>query len=164
MRNKKTRRLAVGGLMAALIAALTAYVRISIPGGYLNPGDAAVAMAGVLLGPYAAIPAAVGSGLADLLGYPQYAIFTFIIKGCMGLIVGWGCKSGKLNLKSLLSLLAADVALVGGYFLTDLLLGDIGMAVEDLPWNALQAAILLVAGIACLVTGLKRVMQKIGEA
>ena len=50
MKNKKTRRLAVGGLMAALIAALTAYVRISIPGGYLNPGDAAVAMAGVLLG------------------------------------------------------------------------------------------------------------------
>ena len=82
----------------------------------------------------------------------------------MGLIVGWGCKSGKLNLKSLLSLLAADVVLVGGYFLTDLLLGDIGMAVADLPWNALQAAILLVAGIACLVTGLKRVMQKIGEA
>ena len=82
----------------------------------------------------------------------------------MGLIVGWGCTSGRLNLKSLLSLLAADVALVGGYFLTDLLLGDIGMAVADLPWNALQAAILLVAGIACLVTGLKRVMQKIGEA
>ena len=53
---------------------------------------------------------------------------------------------------------------MGGYFLTDLLLGDIGMAVADLPWNALQAAILLVAGIACLVTGLKRVMQKIGEA
>ena len=25
------------------MAALTAYVRISIPGGYLNPGDAAVA-------------------------------------------------------------------------------------------------------------------------
>ena len=163
MKCKKTRRLAVGGLMAALITALTAYVRISIPGGYLNPGDAAVAMAGVLLGPYAAIPAAVGSALADLLGYPQYAAFTLVIKGSMGAIVGWGCKTGRLGLKSLLSLLAAGVALVGGYFLTDLLLGDIGMAVADLPWNALQAAILLAAGIACLAAGLKRVMEKIGE-
>ena len=31
-------------------------------------------MAGVLLGPYAAIPAAVGSGLADLLGYGYYLL------------------------------------------------------------------------------------------
>ena len=160
MNAKKIKRLAFGGLLTALIAALTAYVRISIPGGYLNPGDAAIALAAVLLGPYAALPAALGSALADLLGYPQYAIFTLIIKGAMGFIAGWGMRRGKLDAKSMLCALAAGIVLMGGYFLADILLGDIGLAIVDLPWNALQFVIFIVSSAVFLATDVKRLMGK----
>jgi len=161
MNSKSIRRLAFGGLLTAIIAMLTAYVRISIPGGYLNPGDAAIALAAVLLGPYAAIPAALGSMIADLLGYPQYAIFTFIIKGFMGFAAGWGMQSGKLGVRSILGIAMAGVILVTGYFVADVILGDIGLALVDLPWNLIQLAVFVVSSIVFMVSGIKKLKEKI---
>ena len=161
MNAQRIRRLAFGGLLTALIAALTAYVRISIPGGYVNPGDAAIALAAVLLGPYAAIPAALGSMLADLLGYPQYAVFTLFIKGLMGFIAGWGMKSGKICAKSIISVALSGTVLVGGYFVTDIILGDIGLALVDLPWNLLQLAIFAVSSAAFTTPGIRKLAEKI---
>jgi uncharacterized membrane protein len=43
-----------------------------------------------ILGPFAAISAAIGSALADLIvGYSLYMPATFLIKGLMGLISGF---------------------------------------------------------------------------
>ena len=156
MQTNKVKRLAIGGVLTAVIAVLTAYVSVPIPGGYLNPGDAAVALAAAVLGPFAAIPAGLGSMIADLLVFPSYAVFTLIIKGLMGFIAGWGMRAGKLNVKSALSILAAGVVLVGGYFVADLILGDIGMGLADIPWNCIQLAIFVVFSIVFLVTGIKR--------
>lgn len=161
MTGKNIRRLAFGGLLTALIAALTAYVRISIPGGYLNPGDAAIALAAVLMGPYAAIPAALGSMLADLLGYPQYAVFTLIIKGLMGLIAGWGMKGAKLGVRSVLSICISGIILVGGYFIADVILGDIGLAIVDLPWNLVQLAVFVISSVVFMATGIRKLAGKI---
>lgn len=161
MTGKNIRRLAFGGLLTALIAALTAYVRISIPGGYLNPGDAAIALAAVFMGPYAAIPAALGSMLADLLGYPQYAVFTLIIKGLMGLIAGWGMKSAKLGVKSVLCICISGIILVGGYFIADVILGDIGLAIVDLPWNLVQLAVFVISSVVFMATGIRKLAGKI---
>ena len=161
MKDKNIRRLAFGGLLTALIAALTAYVRISIPGGYLNPGDMAIALAAVLMGPYAAIPAALGSMLADLLGYPQYAVFTLIIKGLMGLIAGWGMKSAKLGVRSVLSICISGIILVGGYFIADVILGDIGLAIVDLPWNLVQLAVFVISSVVFMATGIRKLVGKI---
>ena len=144
---KNRRRVALGGMFAALIALTTAFVRLPLAGGYLHPGDAAIALAGVALGPYAAAPAALGSLLADLLGYPQYALFSLAIKGLLGLCAGAaGRRSGKAGRAVLL--LAGCAVLTGGYFAADCLLGGVGMALTDLPWNALQAALFLVTGVA----------------
>lgn len=161
MTGRNIRRLAFGGLLTALIAALTAYVRISIPGGYLNPGDMAIALAALLMGPYAAIPAALGSMLADMLGYPQYAVFTLIIKGLMGLIAGWGMKSAKLGVRSVLSICISGIVLVGGYFIADIILGDIGLAIVDLPWNLVQLAVFVISGVVFLMTGIRKLVGKI---
>lgn len=150
MSDRKLKRLAMGGLLSAIIAALTAFVRIPIPGGYLHPGDAAVALAGAALGPFAALPSALGGFLADLLGYPQYAVFTLVVKGLMGLVCGLACRDGRLNVRAVLGLLAAAAICVAGYFAADLLLGGIGMALADLLWNSLQAALFLASGVLCL--------------
>ena len=106
MNGKKIRKLTIGGLLGAVIALCTAYVSFPIAGGYFHPGDAMVALSGIMLGPYAALPAAIGSCLADLLaGYTIYAPFTFVIKGLMGLIAGWGCGSDKVTARPAFMLL-----------------------------------------------------------
>lgn len=159
---RKIRRLAYGGLLTALIAALTAYVKIAIPGGYFHPGDGAIALACALLGPYAAIPAALGSFLADALsGYLQYAPYTLVIKGLMGFVAGWGLMSGKVCLKSIFSLVGAGAILVGGYFVADLMMGDIGLALADLPWNALQLVIFLASGVLFMVTRISKIATRL---
>ncbi|MGI6239385.1 MAG: ECF transporter S component [Christensenellales bacterium] len=163
MDASRIRRLTYGGLLTALIAALTAYVKITIPGagGYYHPGDGAIALACVMLGPYAAIPAALGSALADALsGYMQYAPYTFVVKGLMGLIAGYGLARGNIGLRAVLSLIVASCALVGGYFAVDFMFGGVGYALAGIPWNALQAAIFIFSGIVFLVTGIVRLINK----
>ena len=162
MNSKKIKQLTMGGMLAALIAVFTAYVSVPIAGGYFHPGDAMIALSGVVLGPFAAIPAAIGSCIADLLaGYTMYAPFTFVIKGLMGLIAGWGCAGGKINLKSAGALVLGGLVVVGGYFATDCILDGISLALADMPWNALQGAIYIAFGLVCLGLGIKKLVDRI---
>lgn len=162
MNSKKIKRLTLGGMLAALTAVFTAYVSLPIAGGYFHPGDAMIALSGVVLGPFAAIPAAIGSCLADLLaGYTIYAPFTFVIKGLMGLIAGWGCASGKINLKSVGALVLGGLVVVGGYFATDSILYSAETALASIPWNALQGAIYIAFGLICLGARLKKLVDRI---
>ncbi len=91
MRRKRTILLAYGGLCAALIALLTAFVRLPAPTlkGYAHLGDLGILFCSMLLGPFCAVPAAAGSALADVLAtYPLYAPFTLAIKALMGFWMG----------------------------------------------------------------------------
>ena len=162
MISKKVKRLTLGGMLAALVAVFTAYVSVPIAGGYFHPGDAMIALSGVVLGPFAAIPAAIGSGLADLLaGYTIYAPFTFVIKGLVGFVAGWGCKSGKLSLRTVGALVLAGLIVPAGYFATDCILYGAATAIASLPWNLLQALVCVAAGCVCLGTKLKKLIDRI---
>ena len=80
--NPKVKRLTRSGILGALTLVLTLLVRIPMPLGYLNLGDVGVFLCAMLLPmPYAPLAAATGSMLSDLIGYPQYAPITFVIKG-----------------------------------------------------------------------------------
>ena len=162
MRNTKIRRLTAGGMLAALVAVFTAYVSVPIAGGYFHPGDAMIALSAIVLGPYAAIPAAIGSGLADLLaGYTIYAPFTFVIKGLVGLVAGFGCASGKMNLRSVGALVLAGVVIPAGYFATDCILYGAATAIASLTWNLLQMIVCIAAGCVCMSARLKRLLDRI---
>jgi len=161
MNGKKIRQLTMGGLLGALVALLTAYVSVPIAGGYFHPGDAMIALAGYLLGPFAAVPAAIGSALADLLaGYTIYAPFTLVIKGVLGLVAGYGCVGGKTGARAALMMLLGGVVIVGGYFITDALLYSTATALISIPWNVLQALVFIVSGAVCLGSGLRNFMDK----
>jgi len=161
VRSKKIRNLTAGGMLGALVAVCTAYVSVPIAGGYFHPGDALIALSGCLLGPYAAIPAAIGSCMADLLaGYAIYAPFTFVIKGLLGLIAGWGFYSDKVGIRAALMLILGGVLIVGGYFLTDCILYSTATALLSIPWNTLQALVFIIAGALFLGSGLKNFMDK----
>lgn len=165
MKSTKTLRLAYGGVLAALITLLTAYVRIPMPmqTGYAHLGDAGIALAGLLLGPYAVIPAAIGSGLADILaGWASYAVFTAVIKGVMGFILGKFLIVKHFTFRNLLVLLIAAVVMVGGYFATDCALYGAAAAIGSLAGNCVQAAALVVLGmvLASLMTALPEEIRR----
>ena len=129
MNHSTTRRLAYGGLMAALIALLTAYVRLdilfflSMHSGYAHLGDVGIVLASLVMGPFAAVPAALGSTIADLLaGYVTYAPFTLVIKGAMGFILGKWLVAKRLSARNIALLILTAAFMVGAYFLTDTLL------------------------------------------
>ena len=146
------RSISYGGIMAAVILLATYILKFPIPGGYgyVNFGDGAIFAAAAILGPFAAISAALGSALADLLaGFPHYIAPTLIIKGLMGLLAGLVLqKNPKINWVGLIFLfLICEVIMVGGYFMAEIVLYGLPAAIGTLLFNALQ-------GLAGIATGL----------
>ena len=119
---KKTKKLIFASLMAALICIATMVIKIPVPatGGYVNLGDGIIILSGIILGPlYGGLASAIGSGLADIFsGYMSYFLPTFIIKGLMGVYVGFAVK--KASVKSvILAGIVAEIIMVGGYFIAE---------------------------------------------
>lgn len=153
-RRTKLRRLTYGGLLAALITLLTAVFRIVLPPfGYYHIGDGAVLLAGMLFGPYGAFPAAVGAGLADLLGgFPNYMLYRALIKGGMALLAGAliRTKDGVTG-RNVGVLLLAGLWHIAGHLVADALVySSFGVAVSLIAGNVVQALIALALGCALL--------------
>ncbi|MBR2988695.1 MAG: ECF transporter S component [Clostridia bacterium] len=144
-------------LLTALFTALTtvATVLIQIPGvqGYINFGDAVIFISAYILGGASGfIVGGVGSLLADLFtGYFVYAPFTFVIKGLEGLMCGLiyrrTMKSSRPLLKRLISALAGGVICWLGYFLTDLALFGIEIALLTLALTPVQVGVSIVIAL-----------------
>lgn len=135
-------RISIGGILAAIIFVATYVIAFPIPQGtgYINFGDGCILAAAALIGPYAGISAAIGSGLADLLAWPAYVLPTVLIKGGIGLIAGLVLqRRPKLLFAGQLTLFAlCELLMVGGYFLTDLLFFGFSKAWPSVPMNAIQ--------------------------
>ena len=139
MNDRHIRILATSGVLAAAIFLLTTFVRVPIPAGYLNLGDAGVFFAALLLPPgWAALCAGAGSALADLIGFPLYTPVTFVVKGLTALAFGLLYRHMKGGRKYL-ALLAVPIVPLG-YFMFELIVYA-NFAWVDLPLNFLQAAI-----------------------
>ncbi len=145
-----TRRITLTALMAALIFVLTTLPRVPIPatGGYVHLGDAGVTFAACAFGPWVAMAAGgLGTALADLLGFPQWAVFSLIVHGLQGLAVGLILRRGLNVVSGVAATLAGTAIVVGGYFVAGVILvGPGAAAVEMLP-NTLQALSGSVIGI-----------------
>jgi len=148
------------GLLTAVIALLTSMVRIPVPmtQGYAHVGDAGILLAGLLMGPMGAVPAALGSALADLFaGYVTYAPFTCVVKGAMGWAAGKFLKPG-ITPKSICLVVGISVFMVAAYFLTDMVLFGWAAAVGSIVGNLLQAAASIALGIVLLtLKGIKHI-------
>ena len=150
MASQVTRRLIYGSLMAALIALMTAYFKLPVPvtNGYVHLGDGAIFLCALLLGPFAAIPAAVGSALADaLFGYYIYILPTFLIKGLIGLIAGLAAgKTPRFTVRKLCVWTLCGLVMTGGYFLFETLFYGIGASLAAVIPNLIQAAAGVIIG------------------
>lgn len=138
----KTFKIIMGGLFAALVFIGT-LISVPMPSyGYINIGDCFVLLSGIALGPVGFIASGVGAALADLaLGYAIYAPATFFIKFLVSLVIYFVCPKKKFKAWCfLVGALAAEAAMVAGYFLYETLLYGIGGAVLGVLGNCVQGA------------------------
>lgn len=154
-----TIRIVLLALMASLIL-LTTLIYLPMGFGYYHIGDGFIFAAASLLGPYAAVSAAIGSALADLLaGFATYIPATAIIKGLMGLIAGFLIRhmyrhvspkapkvSPALLLRTVLVLLLCEAIMVGGYLTYETILYGFSGALGSVIPNCLQGLVGIVLG------------------
>jgi len=147
-------KLALSGLMAALVTVATFMVQIPIPAtnGYLNFGDILIFVSALLFGPVVGgLAGSIGSGLSDVIGgYGAFAPFTFVIKGAEGTIAG--LISNRVSVRrDVLAAVFAGSEMVIGYFLAEFFPLSLGWgALGEVPFNILQIAV--GAGIGIPVT------------
>ena len=143
MPGRKMERLTRGGLLLALTAILTAFVRVPLPVGYAHLGDGAVILSGLALGPFGAACAAVGTALADILsGFPIYIPFSLAVKGFMAWAAGrWLRGEERMSRRNLWILALILLCVPVGYFPADALYYGLDAAVLALPGNVGQAAV-----------------------
>lgn len=153
-KNRNTlKKIAYTGVLASLVFAGTE-LHIPTAIGHINLGDLVILVSSYILGPFAFVPAAVGSTLADLLaGYPQYAVATFLIKGIMGLVAGLLLKrnsAGKVSLARKLSAsFVTELIMIAGYFAFESLpfMYGVAAAAGSVIPNGIQASAAIVGAI-----------------
>lgn len=144
------RSLAVTAVMTAIVFVLTSLVRVPTPAkGYVHLGDAGVFFSALAFGPWiGALAGGLGTSLSDIIGgFPQWAIFSLLIHGVEGWLVGWICQRWRGVIGMVLSALAGGAVVVVGYLLAGIILSGLGAAVGELPLNVVQVAIGAILGI-----------------
>lgn len=137
-------------VMAALVAAATLIVRIPNPmGGYFNLGDVAIFAVALTFNPVVGgVAGGVGSAIADLIGFPVFAVPTLVIKGLEGLIAGV-ISNRKNPARDTLGVVAGGLVMMLGYFFVEYfaLQWGLGGALGEVPGNIIQAVVGGVVGI-----------------
>lgn len=187
MKNQRTLKIALTGLMAALSYVVFTFlqIRIQLPGGdatSIHLGNAVCVLGALLLGGfYGGLGGAIGMTIGDLFD-PQYVVYapkTFLLKLCIGLITGLiAHKLGKItretnSRKILIYVIAASVGgllfnvifdpLIG-YFYKLLILGK-PAAELVLAWNIASTSInAVISAIASVVIylALRPALKKAG--
>ena len=137
-------------IMSALVAVATLIFRIPNPmGGYFNLGDVAIFIVALTFNPaVGGLASGIGSAIADLIGFPAFAIPTLIIKGLEGFLAS--LVSGRKSLlRDIITVVVAGGEMILGYFLVELLVFQWGWAgaLAEVPGNVTQIVIGGVVGI-----------------
>ena len=137
-------------IMTAVTTVLTMFVKIPTPTrGYLNLSDTMIFFSAYAFGPWVGgIIGGLGPALSDLIsGYPQWAIFTFIIDGVQAVLVGLLIKEFK-PANIIIGSVIAGVWKVFGYFIACGILSGFGPALGEIVGNSFQMVVGLVVGMA----------------
>jgi len=145
MRRKSVdpRALAVTAVMTAIVFVLTRMVQIPTPAkGYIHLGDAGVFFSAFAFGPWVgAVAGGLGTALSDATsGFPQWALFSLLIHGLEGWIVGWTSRRWSGVTGIILSTVAGGMVVVAGYLGAGIILSGLGAAVAEIPLNIIQVA------------------------
>ncbi len=151
MRDLSVKKLTMAGVMAALVFVMTYVPKVPVPvtGGYVHLGDGAIFLSVLLLGPLGIPAAAIGSGLADILGgYLVYALPTMLIKAAVAWIAWKGWKEGA-TLRAVTAFILAEAVMVLGYFAFEGIMYGAAAAWAAVGPNCIQGVAGVVLGMVC---------------
>lgn len=155
-----TRRMTQMALLTAMIVVISLFFIVPVPatGGFVTLCDAGIYAVALLFGPQMGLlVGGLSGGMIDLLsGYPQWMLFSLLIHGVQGYVVGLFFKKGVGSQYIGLSLGA--IILVIGYALATALLYGVGAGLASIVGNVIQSAVGIVFGIP-LSRVLKRAFQ-----
>lgn len=134
--QKKLTGICLAAMFAAVIFTATKLIQIPAPtGGFVHFGDCFILIAAWVLGPvYGFAAAGVGSAFVDMFGYAQYVPGTFFVKGLMAAVATVIVHAlMKRKIKHRLYAFAAggfaaELIMIGGYYLYEALLLGYGFA------------------------------------
>lgn len=137
-----TKKITTYGLLTAITVAISMIISIPIPAtnGIITPIEIGIYLSALLFGPIAGLSVGGISGfLIDiLLGFSQWSIFSLIIHGLQGFIVGY--LAFKFSKKNILAwLVIGSLIMITGYFLASIFLFGISIAIPDLISNLIQS-------------------------
>lgn len=141
-KQKAVIQLSLMAIMSALVTVGTLIVRIPNPmGGYFNVGDVMIFVAALTFNPLiGGVAGGLGSAIADIIGFPVFALPTLVIKGLEGLLAS--LITNKKNVyRDVLAVVAAGTEMVIGYFIVEVYLWGLGGALGEIPANIAQIAI-----------------------
>ncbi|MDD6203806.1 MAG: ECF transporter S component [Firmicutes bacterium] len=146
MNRLMLKKLCVAAVLLAACTLMTAFLSVPtfITGiGNINLGDCVTFAACMLLGLwYAPAVGALGGMLADLLsGYAVYAPVTFVAKGVMALLMCLMIKRRNSFARCVIGVLLGGAAMVGCYFVYELILYGFAVAGANVLFNAVQVAV-----------------------
>ena len=137
-------------VMSALVAVGTLIVRIPNPmGGYFNVGDVMIFVAALTFNPLiGGVAGGLGSAIADIIGFPTFAIPTLVIKGLEGLLSSL-ISDKKQVYRDVLAVFVAGAVMVTGYFVVEFFVFQWGLggALAEVPANIAQVTIGGIVGI-----------------
>lgn len=150
MKRSNVKTITLTAMFAALIAVATAFIKVptGINDGYLHFGDSMIYLAACLLGPYAAISAAIGGALADILaGAAVWALPTAIIKLCNSVpfiiakaVYGKHKENHKIiHLSTVVMTLVSGLITIFGYLLAEGLMYSFASALTSVPFSIIQS-------------------------
>ena len=171
--KKHVLTLCIVSMFAAMVCACT-FISVPLPIGYFNLGDIVILVAAYIIGFPAAIAAAVGAALADvLMGYTIYAPATAIIKGlcvviaCAILLITKKLVSnrGLFIARYVIAALAAETFMVLGYLFFEAVILSYGTAaLASIPGNCIQGLCGIVGSVtiygALYLSGAERFIRK----
>ncbi|HAK71426.1 MAG TPA: ECF transporter S component, partial [Bifidobacterium sp.] len=125
-------------IMTAVTTVLTMFVKIPTPTrGYLNLSDTMIFFSAYAFGPWVGgIIGGLGPALSDLIsGYPQWAVFTFVIDGAQAVLAGSLIRTFK-PVNIVVGSLVAGIWKVFGYFIAGGILSGFGPALGEIVGNS----------------------------
>ena len=169
MQKINTKKLVLTALFTALITVATMFIRIPLPYGYVNLGDAFIFLAVLILGPIlGTFAAGIGSAIADTFGYITYAPGTLIIKALMAITTYLTyiilLKTTKKKIISeILAGIAGTIVMAFGYFAYEsLFFISVGASIINVPYNIVQGLVGVFIAVAIMrVLTTTKVLDKI---
>lgn len=146
--QKAVVQLSLIAVMSALVAVGTLIVQIpNTMGGYFNVGDVMIFISALTFSPLiGGVAGGLGSAIADIIGFPVFALPTLVIKGLEGFIAGF-ISTKKSLYRDVLAVVVAGAEMVTGYFLVEVYLWGLGGALAEILPNIAQVSIGALVGV-----------------